>query len=72
MLALKLDLPSAKDIWNGWAAAFTTPYGQQLSLEFRAAVLNTLTSTFITPAALSAQTPALAQWALHSIPVEFL
>jgi hypothetical protein len=29
-------------------------------------------NNFITPAALSAQTPALAQWALHSIPVEIL
>ena len=69
-VAHKLDLVSAIHIWTAWATASTNPNGPQLPLEFRAAALDTLIATLITPAALCAQTLVLAQWALHSIPIE--
>ena len=72
MLASELDLATSTDIWTAWADAFTTLDGPQLPLEFRAVALDTLTTTLITPAILSAQTPILAQWDLHSIPIECL
>ncbi len=72
MLAPKVDLATATDIWTAWADEFTSPNGPQLPLEFRIAALDTLTATLITPAALSVQTLILAQWALHSIPIECL
>ncbi len=72
MLAPELDVASATHIWTAWAAAFTTLDGPQLPLEFCTASLDALTTTLITPSALSAQTLDLAQWALHSIPIEIL
>jgi hypothetical protein len=72
LLAPKLDLATATDIWDAWAAAFAHPDGTPLTVEFRDIAVATLTSPLVTPEALSAQTSALAQWALFSCPNELL
>ena len=72
LLAPELDLATATDIWDAWALAFAHTDGTLLTTEFRDISIATLTSLLITPEALSAQTTALAQWALYSCPNEFL
>ena len=72
MLAPKIDLATTTDLWDAWAAAFTHPDGAPLTFKFRYIAVATLTSPLITPEALSAQTSALAQWALYSCPSELL
>jgi len=72
MLAPEFGLALATNIWTAWSVAFTTLCGPQLPLEFRTAALDTLKAIIVTSAAISAQALALAQWALHSIPIEIL
>jgi hypothetical protein len=71
-LAPKLDLATTTDIWDARAAAFAHLDGTFLTTEFRDISIPTLTSLLITPEAPSAQTSALAQWALYSCPNELL
>ncbi len=72
LLARELDLATTIDIWDAWAAAFAHPDGTFLITEFRDISISTLTSLLISPDALSAQTSALAQWALYFCPNELL
>ena len=72
LLAPEIDLAKATSIWDAWAAAFAHPDGTPLTFQFRDIAIATLTSPLVTPEALSAQTSALAQWALFSCPNELL